>query len=483
MSSLRPSSPDPSGPAGPLRISTQWLRPRLLTEGLPTDPWALAGFAATAAVVGFLTGVVAATFQLLLEDATHGREWLGRHTHGVWWGLPVAMVVCGAATATAAWLVHRIEPHAEGSGIPRVEAVVDGRTPPTRPRVLPVKYAGGLLSIGVAGLTLGPEGPLVQMGGSIAAIVGNAARRSATDVRILVAGGAAAGLATAFNAPIAGGVFILEQLLKRFDPRTTIATLVASASGFAGAHLVLGPRPPIFQVGQLAEPRLSYVPWVVAVGLLAGVFGVAYNRSILFGLHLVDTSRWPALVRSIAIGAVIGGIGWLAPTLIGGSEPLTERALLGRETLLVALGLFAIRFFLGVLSYAACTPGGLFGTMLLLGGQVGLVVAMVAHRMVGDSAPQTAGLVLVGMAALFTAVVRTPVTGLILVTELSASAVMLPPMLGACAVAMLVATALRTKPLYELLTLRSAAAAAENEAERGAEDEGMPTPRAARAQD
>ena len=93
-----------------------------------------------------------------------------------------------------------------------------------------------------SGMALGREGPSVQMGGTAAVIVATLTRRNLADLRVLVAGGAAAGLATAFNAPIAGGVFVLEELVKRFDPRTTVATLVASASGFAAAHLLVESR-------------------------------------------------------------------------------------------------------------------------------------------------------------------------------------------------------------------------------------------------
>src|SRR5664279_6290798 len=177
----------------------------------------------------------------------------------------------------AAALVHRIEPHAEGSGIPRVEAVVEGRTPPGSARILPVKYLGGLLTMG-AGLALGREGPSVQMGGNIAIIVSRVLRRNRYDLRMLVAAGAAAGLATAFSAPIAGGVFVLEELMKRFQPRTAVATLLASAAGFMSADLLLGGSSfKIFSAPPMRDPRMSDVPLVVVVGLLAGAVGMLYN--------------------------------------------------------------------------------------------------------------------------------------------------------------------------------------------------------------
>src|SRR6201996_4515899 len=273
-------------------VFTGWQRP---TEHPVDDRGegaeALIGFVVSAALVGVLTGISAATFRLLLEQAARLRTNLAGWAHGSWWGLIVVVLACTAASTVAAALVHWVEPHAEGSGIPRVEAIADGRTGPGRFRVLPVKYIGGLLAIG-GGLALGREGPSVQMGGTAAVIVATLTRRNSADLRVLVAGGAAAGLATAFNAPIAGGVFVLEELIKRFDPRTTIATLVASASGFAAAHLVLESQDD-FDVAPLADPRLVESGWVFAIAVVTGLLGVLYNSAVMFGLRRADASRWP----------------------------------------------------------------------------------------------------------------------------------------------------------------------------------------------
>src|SRR5271156_5674134 len=246
----------------------------------------LIGFVVAAALVGVLTGVSAASFRLLLQQGARLRAGLAGWAHGSWVGLLVLVVVCTAAAAIAAALVHRVEPHAEGSGIPRVEAVADGRVRPDRFRILPIKYLGGLLAIS-SGMALGREGPSVQMGGSAAVIVATLTRRNLADLRILVAGGAAAGLATAFNAPIAGGVFVLEELVKRFDPRTTLATLVASASGFAAARLLMPSRYD-FHMKPLSDPRLVEAGWVLAIGLATGVLGVFYNAAVMFALRRAD---------------------------------------------------------------------------------------------------------------------------------------------------------------------------------------------------
>ena len=238
-----------------------------------------------------LTGLSAASFRLLLEHAARWRNSLAGWAHGSWWGLIVLVLACTAATTVAAALVHRVEPHAEGSGIPRIEAIAEGLAHPGRFRILPIKYIGGLLAIG-AGLALGREGPSVQMGGTAAASSPYSPGATMPTSRVLVAGGAAAGLATAFDAPIAGGVFVLEELVKRFDPRTTVATLVASASGFAAAHLLVESEND-FSMTAPHDPRLGNAGWVVAVGIFAAVLGVLYNKAVMFGLRKADASRWP----------------------------------------------------------------------------------------------------------------------------------------------------------------------------------------------
>jgi CIC family chloride channel protein len=436
-------------------VFTGWQRPTAHpVDARGEGAEALIGFVVAAALVGVLTGLSAASFRLLLEQAARLRTSLAAWAHGSSWGVVIVVVACTAATTVAAALVHRVEPHAEGSGIPRVEAIAEGRTGPGRFRVLPVKYIGGLLAIG-AGLALGREGPSVQMGGTAAVIVATLTRRNPTDLRILVAGGAAAGLATAFNAPIAGGVFVLEELIKRFDPRTTVATLVASASGFAAAHLVVQSQDE-FDMAPLADPRLAESGWVFAIAVVAGVLGVLYNKAVMFGLRRADASRWPKEARAAVTGALVGLLVWVGPDLVGSGNNLTQDALHGHGTLLAVTGVLVLRFALGVISYAAATPGGLFAPMLVIGAEAGLIVGIIGMQVAPHTAPSLPAAALIGMAAFFTATVHAPVTGLILATEMTGNSNELSPMLGACAVAMLVAVALRSRPIYDELTLRAA---------------------------
>jgi CIC family chloride channel protein len=169
----------------------------------------LFGLALLALVAGALAGLVGAIFRLSLQQADSLRNTLIAWAHGqALLGFLFVLAACSAATALAAGLVHRIAPHASGSGIPHAEAVLRSELPPAPFRLIPVKFLGGMLAIG-AGLALGREGPSVQMGASLADLVGKTFRRTWSDCRVLIAAGAGAGLATAFNAPIAGAIFVL----------------------------------------------------------------------------------------------------------------------------------------------------------------------------------------------------------------------------------------------------------------------------------
>ncbi|WP_061169582.1 H(+)/Cl(-) exchange transporter ClcA [Caballeronia hypogeia] len=416
-------------------------------------------------IVGAVTGAIGVTFRFALERAEAMRFAFVAWAHAGH-ALSIVLVVLAAAAATglAAWLVARFAPMASGSGIPHVEAVLHGRLPPAPLVLIPIKFAGGVFAIG-AGLALGREGPTVQMGASIAHAIGRFFRRNAIDCRVLLAAGAGAGLATAFNAPIAGAVFVLEELMRRFDMRTTVAALGASASAIAMARLLHGDLPD-FHVPAQPFPGFAMSGVHIALGLLLGLIGAAYSRAILWTLDITDrlarrTSVARVTARASLIGALVGLLAWFAPDLAGGGDVLTEQVLLGRGAMAGVSAMFAVRFVLGPLSYAAGTPGGLFAPLLALGAQTGFVFGRVCLDWFPGIAPatgDTATFAVVGMAALFVAVVRAPVTGIVLVTEMTASFTLLLPMLTACFTAMIVPMLLRIPPIYDSLGARAAAA-------------------------
>jgi chloride channel protein, CIC family len=431
-----------------------------MTQGLPRNPVegerGLVVLALLALAAGAAVGLVGACFRLALEHVDRWREALISWAHGEMGGVGLLLLAatCGVAVSVAAWLVRRYAPHASGSGIPHVEAVLTGEIPQAPFRLVPVKFVGGLLAIG-SGLALGREGPSVQMGASIAHLIGQACRRSWPECRELLAAGAGAGLATAFNAPMAGAVFVMEELVKRFETRVAIAALAASATAMAVGRVLLGDAPD-FHVPALIDPSAAAKPLFFVLGAVCGFVAIAYNRTLLGTLGVMDRfTQWPLELRAGLIGAAVGMLAWFAPSLVGGGDPLTQRALDGAEALSMLPLLFAVRFGLGAASYAAGTPGGLFAPVLVLGAQLGLAIGLVCRLVFPHLDVQAEGFAMVGMAAFFTGVVRAPLTGIVLVTEMTGSVALLLPTLGACSMAMLVPTLLRDDPVYDSLRERT----------------------------
>jgi chloride channel protein, CIC family len=427
-------------------------------------PGNLGALAVPALLAGGGSGLLTAVFRLALDRADDLRNLLIARAHEVpFAGFPLVVGAGAGTVAAAAWLVHRFSPYAAGSGIPQVEAALTGDLPPAPPHLIVVKFLGGLLAIG-AGLALGREGPSVQIGAVIANHIGKALRQSSADCRALLAAGAGAGLAVAFNAPIAGAVFVLEELVRRFDIRIAIAALGASATAILVARLLLGDAPD-FEVAISSEASMGTgpLPYAVAaawplylvLGLVAGLAAAAYNRAVLGAVALAERlKRLPAELQAGIIGAAVAILAWFVPQLVGGGDALTQGLLSHGAGLAVLPLAFLLRFGLGALSYAARTPGGLFAPMLVLGAQLGLFAGILLRSAFPHLDLDPEAFAVVGMAAFFAGVVQAPVTGIVLVTEMTAAFTTLLPMLAACFAAMLAASLMRSRPIYDSLRRR-----------------------------
>ena len=427
----------------------------------------LAILAALALMAGAGSGLIVALFRLAL---TWIEEWRGAlvvsaHHHPLI-GFVSVVLGCAGAVALAAWLVRRFSPYASGSGIPQVEGALTGDLPPAPPRLLPVKFLGGLLTIG-AGMALGREGPSVQMGAVVADLVGRGGGRAWPDLRTLVAAGAGAGLAVTFNAPIAGAVFVLEELVRRLETRVAITALGASAGAILISRLILGDTPD-FQVtvtapapsvtGPLPYAAAATWPLYLVLGVVCAIAASLYNRAILGAMAIAARldQRCPVEYQAAAIGAIVGAIGWFAPGLVGGGDDITRRLLAGGVTMGAVPLAFVVRFGLGAACYAARTPGGLFAPLLVLGAQLGLLAGASAQAALPGLGIEPEAFAVVGMAAFFTGVVQSPITGIVLVTEMTAAFTTLLPMLAACFAAMVAVNFLRTAPIYDSLRERMA---------------------------
>jgi len=244
---------------------------------------------------------------------------------------------------------------------------------------------------------------------------------------------------------------VLEELVRRFEPRIAIAALGASATAISVARVLLGDAPD-FQVPPLDFAAAETRPLYFALGIVAGLTAILYNRSLLATLAATDRlGHWPVELRAGMIGLGVGTLAWFAPSLVGGGDAITQRTLAGAETLAIIPAVFLVRLGLGAVSYAARTPGGLFAPMLVLGAQLGLAFGILCRLAFPELGIQPEAFAVVGMAAFFTGVVRAPLTGILLVVEMTASVTVLLPMLGACFMAMLVPTLLRDAPIYDSL--------------------------------
>jgi chloride channel protein, CIC family len=405
-------------------------------------------------LAGVLIGVVGGAFRWCLEQAEHGRDALVVWSHGrpfVGWIVPVVAAL--VAVGLARYLVLRFAPEAAGSGIHRVEAIMAGEIEPGSKAILPVKFLGGLLSIG-SGMALGREGPTVQMGATIGHMIAPWFVPGKDEKRMVLAAGAGAGLAVAFNAPIGGSVFVFEELTTSFTPGLLVATLSAATFAVAVMRWMLGNQY-VFFVLPGSAPN-GHINWFfLLLGGLLGAAGAAYNALSLCLLNLTEKlSKCPAVARAAFIGGVVGLVAFFAPALVGSGDTLTQ-SILSNKLPLHALGMvFFIRFLLGPWSYAAGTPGGIFAPLLLVGASLGGLFGGLVQHFAPGLGVSPVEFAIVGMVALFAASVRAPLTGIVLAIEMTGRGDLTLQMLAAALGAILLAMLLKSPPIYQSLRER-----------------------------
>jgi CIC family chloride channel protein len=404
-----------------------------------------------AAVAGAIAGLVGGAYRLVLgPDAPWSSERIVRLAHGpVDWVGVAGLFAAGAALSR--WLTVRFAPEASGSGIPQVEESIVGNMSLRWRRLLPVKFVGGALAL-VSGLSLGREGPTVHLGAGIASALEGPLDASAR--RAMLAAGAAAGLTAAFSAPIASFIFVLEELRLRPSRLVVSTVLPAVLASYLVEQRLVGPGP-MFEVPPVPTPSAALTPLFLALGLAAGMVGVVFNRGLLRSLDLFATMprRLPWL-GAAAVGALAAVVAYWLPEAIDGGEHAVEALIQGRMSpALVGLTVFlVVKLGLTLASYGCGVPGGIFAPQLALGAAVGAIV----HTLAPDLGGGTLGPVLAtaGMVGVFAASVRAPMTGLVLLVELTHSGRFLIPQATAALAAYLFAAAVRDRPVYEALRER-----------------------------
>lgn len=303
-------------------------------------------------------------------------------------------------------------------------------------------------------MALGREGPTVQMGGAVGDAISGWLKVSPRERLTLISAGAGAGLAAAFNAPLSGLIFVLEEVRRDFQPIVFGAVFIAAAIADIVTRIGAG-QFPYFTVPSYPMPPLTSLPIFALLGIIAGLFGVLFNRGLLtaIGLYVRVPNRWVVPAAAITGGA-IGLIGWFSPLMLGSGHTLVEATLQGGLLLAAIPLIFIVRFLLTTTSYGSGAPGGIFAPLLVLGALVGLATGQIAHNLVPVIVPIPAVFAVVGMAAYFTAIVRAPLTGIMLIIEMTGNYSQMLPLLVACFCAYAVAELLKDLPIYEALLER-----------------------------
>lgn len=351
----------------------------------------------------------------------------------------------------AGLLVEKVAPEASGSGIPQVRAMLDRMIMPLDLRIAIVKLVGGTIALG-SGFFMGREGPTVQLGAAVAAPISKLFPTTAEHRRQLIAAGAGAGLTAAFNAPLAGVTFVLEELLKEVKPSTIMITLVACSA----ACFVLNIFEPsaIRETAKQVAASISFVPkdipFFILLGIAAGVVGALFNQAILGVLNL--NRKYlpiPVSLRVALAGLLTGLIITVLPQDFRNYAGMRGEIITGVVPMYLVVVAFVEYYLLTLIAYGSGAPGGLFAPSLALGSSLGYLVGYLERMLTGSASTEM--FALVGMGAFFSGVARTPLTAIVITFELTENFALVTPLMFACVISSVVGDLISKGGLYDQL--------------------------------
>ncbi|WP_119327421.1 ClC family H(+)/Cl(-) exchange transporter [Companilactobacillus musae] len=347
-------------------------------------------------------------------------------------------------------LLVKKEPNISGSGIPQVEAQLGGEMHLNWWSILWRKFVGGILCIG-PGLFLGREGPSIQLGAAVGQGVGDLTHDNrGVNQRVLIASGAAAGLSAAFSAPIAGAMFVLEEVYHNFSPLVWITALASAVSSNLVALYVFGLQP-VLQVPYQYSLPVKYYWHLVILGIILGLMGRVYQICTLSMPTLFSKTRLPRFIHGIIPLLLIVPLGMMYTQFIGGGNEVIVNLDKFKGGLFFLLGLFLLRFVFSMLSYGSGLPGGIFLPILNLGAIIGAIYAVLMNQMGLLPIYFESNLIIFAMAGYFACIGKAPFTAIILVTEMVGSLKHLMPLAVLSLVAYIVVDLLNGAPIYEAL--------------------------------
>jgi H+/Cl- antiporter ClcA len=363
---------------------------------------------------------------------------------------PLAIIVLCLVAYFVGYLVSK-DKMISGSGIPQLEGILKGYFGYRKSWIhtLCSKFLGGAIAIG-AGLSLGREGPSIQLGACVAEGLGKKIGKGRLQRKILMASGASAGLAAAFNAPMAGVIFALEEIFKYFSPVILLSMMSAAVAADFVSKQVFGLEPIFnFEITK-AIPLNSY--WLLIVlGIFLGGMGAFYNYALLKTKILYGKIKCLNTRTKIIVPFVMAGIlGIIFPVVLGGGHRVIEELTL-KNGLGFIIIILIIKFIFSMVSFGSGAPGGIFFPLIVLGAAIGAIFATVSIDYFGFDQELFNNFIILAMAGYFTAIVRAPITGIVLIMEMTGSFTHMLPLTVVAVSAYIVADLLKSPPVYEAL--------------------------------
>jgi CIC family chloride channel protein len=394
-------------------------------------------------IIGALVGLVVVAF-ILLTGRLAARMY---PAGGAAWR---RLLVPALGSFVTGILLFRYFPFARGSGIPQTKFALfieDGRI---RFRTVVGKFLCCSASL-ASGIALGREGPSVQIGAGLASVIGRRLGLGKEQVKMLIPVGGAAALAAAFNTPIAAVLFSLEEIVGDLHAPVIGTVVLSSATSWMVLHLVLGDEP-LFHVGayHLVHP-VEFIVYAI-LGVAGGFASVAFVK-LLLGLRAFFKRMPPstAWIQPTIGGLAVGIMGWFVPEVLGVGYDYVEKVLNG-DTLLKMLVLLAIlKICATAVCYASGNAGGIFGPSLFIGAMTGGAVGSVAHHFFPGYTAEPGAYALVGMGTAFAGIVRTPMTSVIMIFEMTRDYTIIVPLMISNMIAYLISWQFQREPIYEAL--------------------------------
>lgn len=403
-------------------------------------------------LVGAVGGLIVILYRILLEYAG---AWLhmaldfakGSPLRIMGWFV-ILLLLAVIVGKLVAW-----EPLISGSGIPQLEGEMSGQLDQTWWKVLPAKFAGGFLCL-LGGMSLGREGPSIQLGAMAGKGISRILDRGKTEERFLLTCGASAGLSAAFHAPLAGVMFSLEEVHKNFSVSVLISVMAASLTADYLSSTIFGMKS-VFQFDIIHNLPQGYYWMILILGILLGVLGAFYNWFTLTVQSLYNRAKHLNTTTKLMIPFLCAGVlGFTMPDYLGSGHNLIDQLTSGDLVLHMILITLVCKFVFSAVCFGSGAPGGIFFPLLVLGAFIGGAFATFGVGYLGLDAMYVNNFVLLAMAGYFTAIVRAPLTGIILIFEMTGSVQQLLSLSVVSIVAYIVATLLRSKPIYESLLER-----------------------------